>query len=70
MYRFQGIALPKEMFLNHFAYGILEKRATLLVRKDNITYFESFEGNSSKVNLVISFQNEANLETPTTISSE
>lgn len=44
MYRFQGIALPKEMFLNHFAYGILEKRATLL--------------------------NEANLETPTTISSE
>jgi large subunit ribosomal protein L39 len=30
MYRFQGVALPKEVFLNHFAYGILEKRASRL----------------------------------------
>lgn len=26
-YRFQGVALPKGMMLNHFAYGILEERA-------------------------------------------
>jgi len=30
MYRFQGVALPKDVFLNHFAYGILEKRASRL----------------------------------------
>jgi len=30
MYRFQGVALPKEIFLNHFAFGILEKRAKRL----------------------------------------
>ncbi|OXU18933.1 hypothetical protein TSAR_007951, partial [Trichomalopsis sarcophagae] len=27
MYRFQGVALPKGIMLNHFAYGILEDRA-------------------------------------------
>jgi len=27
MYRFQGVALPKDINLNHFAFGILEKRA-------------------------------------------
>ena len=26
-FRFQGVALPKEVYLNHFAFGILEKRA-------------------------------------------
>ena len=31
LYRFQGVALPKNVFLNHFAFGILEKRAALLV---------------------------------------
>ncbi|XP_011634490.1 39S ribosomal protein L39, mitochondrial isoform X2 [Pogonomyrmex barbatus] len=30
LYRFQGIALPKGVLLNHFAYGILEKRAKKL----------------------------------------
>lgn len=30
LYRFQGIALPKGILLNHFAYGILEKRAKKL----------------------------------------
>merc|ERR1719384_1297716 len=26
LYRFQGVALPKEVYLNHFAFNILEKR--------------------------------------------
>jgi len=30
MYRFQGVALPKGVYLNHFAFGILEKRASRL----------------------------------------
>ncbi|KAL6424472.1 hypothetical protein ACFW04_009909 [Cataglyphis niger] len=30
LYRFQGIALPKGILLNHFAYSILEKRAKKL----------------------------------------
>jgi len=30
VYRFQGVALPKEVYLNHFAYGIIEKRACRL----------------------------------------
>lgn len=30
LYRFQGIALPKGIMLNHFAYSILEKRAKKL----------------------------------------
>jgi len=30
LYRFQGIALPKGILLNYFAYGILEKRAKKL----------------------------------------
>ncbi|KAK3930308.1 39S ribosomal protein L39, mitochondrial [Frankliniella fusca] len=30
LYRFQGVALPKGHKLNHYAYGILEKRAMLL----------------------------------------
>lgn len=32
LYRFQGVALPKDIHLNHFAYGILEERARKLVR--------------------------------------
>ena len=32
VYRFQGVALPKNMLLNHFAFSILEKRASKLVR--------------------------------------
>lgn len=31
IYRFQGIALPKSIILNHFAYGMLEERARKLV---------------------------------------
>jgi len=30
MYRFQGVALPKDVFLNHLAFGVLEKRASRL----------------------------------------
>lgn len=30
LYRFQGVALPKGIFLNHFAYGVLEDRARRL----------------------------------------
>jgi large subunit ribosomal protein L39 len=30
LYRFQGIALPKGILLNHFAYSILENRAKKL----------------------------------------
>ncbi|XP_069687394.1 large ribosomal subunit protein mL39 [Periplaneta americana] len=30
LYRFQGVALPKGIMLNHFAYGILEDRARKL----------------------------------------
>jgi len=36
MFRFQGVALPKDIFLNHFTYGILEKRAAKL-NKTNIS---------------------------------
>lgn len=31
LYRFQGVALPQQIQLNHFAYGILEERAKKLV---------------------------------------
>ena len=31
VYRFQGVALPKNMLLNHFAFSILERRAAKLV---------------------------------------
>lgn len=30
LYRFQGVALPKGILLNHFAYGVLENRARKL----------------------------------------
>jgi len=30
LYRFQGVALPKDIYLNHAAYSILEERATRL----------------------------------------
>ncbi|CAG9863096.1 unnamed protein product [Phyllotreta striolata] len=30
IYRFQGVALPRSLILNHFAYGLLEDRAKLL----------------------------------------
>jgi len=30
MYRFQGVALPKGLYLNHFAFSVLEKRASRL----------------------------------------
>jgi len=30
LYRFQGVALPKGVYLNHFAYSVLEKRAARL----------------------------------------
>lgn len=30
LYRFQGVALPKGIILNYFAYSILEKRAKKL----------------------------------------
>lgn len=30
-YRVQGVALPKDIIINHFAYNILEKRSSNLV---------------------------------------
>ncbi|KAK7867220.1 hypothetical protein R5R35_008397 [Gryllus longicercus] len=30
IYRFQGVALPQGLLLNHFAYGVLENRAKIL----------------------------------------
>merc|ERR1712032_837490 len=30
LYRYQGIALPKEVHLNHFAFSVLENRAARL----------------------------------------
>lgn len=33
IYRFQGVALPKVITLNHFAYSLLEDRARTLVSK-------------------------------------
>jgi len=32
LFRFQGVALPKNVFLNHYAFSILERRAAQLVR--------------------------------------
>jgi len=37
MYRFQGVALPKEMYLNHLAFSILEERASRLNNAGLIT---------------------------------
>lgn len=31
IYRFQGVALPRSILLNHFSYGLLEDRAKILV---------------------------------------
>lgn len=31
-YRVQGVALPAEIFLNHYAYGLLENRIQKMVR--------------------------------------
>lgn len=33
IYRFQGVALPKSIVLNHFAYSIIEERGKTLVRR-------------------------------------
>ena len=44
LFRFQGVALPKGIFLNHFAFGILEERASKL----NLTNLSS----SQRVNPV------------------
>lgn len=32
IYRFQGVALPRAITLNHFAYGLIEERGKILVR--------------------------------------
>lgn len=32
LYRFQGVALPKPIVMNHFAYSLIEDRAKSLVR--------------------------------------
>lgn len=34
LYRFQGVALPSSIILNHFAYGLIEERAKKLVSID------------------------------------
>ncbi|KYN08715.1 39S ribosomal protein L39, mitochondrial [Cyphomyrmex costatus] len=50
LYRFQGIALPKGILLNHFAYGILEKRA----KKLNTTTWQSHEVEDEAVSITAS----------------
>nr|ACO15515.1 Mitochondrial 39S ribosomal protein L39 [Caligus clemensi] len=40
MYRFQGVALPKGIFLDHHAFGLLEKRASKL-NAANMSSFKS-----------------------------
>ena len=42
VYRFQGVALPKNMLLNHFAFSILEKRAAKLVSNINMDLYNKF----------------------------
>ena len=42
VYRFQGVALPKGIFLNHAAFGILEKRASRLV-SEPLAFVISFD---------------------------
>lgn len=32
LYRFQGVALPRNIILNHFAYSLIEERAKKMVR--------------------------------------
>lgn len=38
IYRFQGVSLPMTIILNHFAYGLLEKRAKKMVSKMPSTF--------------------------------
>lgn len=38
LYRLQGVSLPKELMMNHFAYGIIEDRARQLVSLILSTY--------------------------------
>lgn len=42
IYRFQGVALPKAIILNHFAYGLLEERARKLVSLSSLLNFLSW----------------------------
>ncbi|XP_018343157.1 PREDICTED: 39S ribosomal protein L39, mitochondrial isoform X1 [Trachymyrmex septentrionalis] len=50
LYRFQGVALPKGILLNHFAYGILEKRA----KKLNITTWQPHRVEEEAVSITAS----------------
>lgn len=45
VYRFQGVALPSSIILNHFAYGILEDRAKLLVSGSMLFNLSSYRNN-------------------------
>ncbi|XP_011496508.1 PREDICTED: 39S ribosomal protein L39, mitochondrial [Ceratosolen solmsi marchali] len=51
-YRFQGIALPSGVFLNHFAYGILEERARQL-NKTTWMPQKQFEDTDESANTVV-----------------
>lgn len=51
IYRFQGVALPKSIVLNHFAYGLLEERARKLV-----SWLIKIQENHIKSNLFDSFR--------------
>ncbi|CAL7938912.1 unnamed protein product [Xylocopa violacea] len=47
LYRFQGVALPKGVLLNQFAYGLLENRAKKL---NNVTWFFQTDDNNEDEN--------------------
>lgn len=49
-YRIQGVALPSEIILNHYAFSILENRIQEMVG-------DSFEYNFQPINLIILFLN-------------
>lgn len=44
VYRFQGVALPRTLVLNHFAYSLIEERAKTLVKTLNsfLSYILAF----------------------------
>lgn len=54
LYRFQGVAIPRGIAINHFAYGILEKRAKTLNRTKWISHSTDEEESDIKQKAVSS----------------
>lgn len=59
MYRFQGVAIPRGVFLNHFAFGILENRArkmndtTWVPQNLGIENVETLESSEEKSSIAV-----------------